>query len=389
MALTDPTFVVSPGSWQRGYQGTPTNSDKPIDAVIAQATPGTTIQLAPGRFRRFGPFNGKHGISINGWDDPYRSVILRDETVGSTDAVILGPGDGKLKLVNVVLEADDRAGFKTTSGVLPGVMLVDCSIHGYGNAFDPAWNDNSKWGVHAYDTADYQESRVSIFSICGEHARYFHNIKGNHTFERGTVAHCGRTALQIVNRANEGAPGVGAVIVQNQVIEDVCLEQGGGGSALTFRGGMPTSDVHLQFNKIRLGCRSLLASTFQNNIAGALLMDSSPESKPGAGDAAWPGGTHSLHMFSEDYEIGTIYPGKGSAIRPAVMVNNVQSFTMESCRVVVHRPPGAYAEALVIGDDVGAVYITGKNTVVGTVTYKGTKYANLEAFEADHPECFG
>jgi hypothetical protein len=386
--LSSPTFIVFPGSFQRGWTGASTNSDKPLDAAIAQSVPGDTIQLVPGRFRRAGPFNGKHGISINGWDDPYPSIITRDETVGSTDAMILGPGDGKFKFVGITFEADDRAALKTTSGVEPGVMLVNCKLHGYGSAFDPGWNDNSKWGIHAYDTADWQESNSLILSIRGEHARYFHGIKGRHHFQGGITAHCGRTAFQFVNRQNEGGEGVGSILIEAHSVEDVCLEQGGGGYGFTFRGGMPTSDIRLRSNKIRLGCRRLLSDTFNQNIAGALLCDSSPESKPGAGDAAWPGGTYSLEMDGEDYEVGTVYPGKGSAIRPVVKVDALQRFTMNDCRIVVHRPDGAYPIALEIGNDVGEVQISGTNEVVGWVVFKGTRYTSWTAFEAAHPECF-
>ena len=44
---------------------------------------------------------------------------------------------------------------------------------------------------------------------------------------------CGRTAFQMVARTGEGADGRGKVVLRNLEIEDVCLEQGGGGSALT------------------------------------------------------------------------------------------------------------------------------------------------------------
>jgi hypothetical protein len=265
-------------------------------------------------------------------------------------------------------------------------------MKGRGSPLDPNWHDDVKWAGHYYFRGAWSEIGTVIESVFQEHANYDHQLAGNLAFSKCVTKWCGRTRIQIVNRMNEaGDPmpvGYGDVLIQDDYVEDVCLEGGGGGSAYTFRGGMPTSTVTLERCKVRLGCNPALAMPFAKNITGSLVMDSSTESKPGAGDMAHPGGTEQLILIEPDFEVGTAFPGVGSARRPNVKVGAVGSFVLHwgaNGRIV--QGAGAHQIALEIANSTQAFRFSGAPSAwSGQVKYKGTTFPSWSAFSGAHPE---
>jgi hypothetical protein len=260
-------------------------------------------------------------------------------------------------------------------------------MYGRGSPHDPTWNDTAKWGVHAYETAGWNEIRVFKWGVYGEHGGYFHNIQGVHNFVGGGAGYLGGCDLFFANRMNEGPIGKGDVNIQDRTVKEVCVGQGG--SAYTFRGGMPHSRVTMRRVKAQLGCDPMLATPFNQNICGVVSMDSADETRPGAGDAAYPGGTDQLYLDECDFEVGTVWPGRTGMIRPVVQVSAVGTFIVANTKIKVKRAPGAYPIAIAIGEAVGNVQFIGQNQIDGWIDYHGTRYTTLDLFRGAHPECFG
>jgi hypothetical protein len=391
----DPDFIVSPTGYKPRGAAFVTNSVDPLGAAIRAGAPWSKHQCTPGRLPRAkGPFNGKVGVHVCGWDvgGTLSTTITRDNDVGSTDAFILGNGDTDFTLEKIVLEADDRAAVKTTTDGTARFALIDCIIKGDGSPHEENWQDCGKWGCHTYRTSKWYEIRCYKYSICGEHGGYHHNIQGDHGFTGGATGMCGGCDLFFANRMNEGPIGVGNITIQDRYTEDVCIGQGG--SALTFRGGMPNSVITINRWKCRLGTKASLAAPFNQNICGAIVTDSADETAPGKGDAAYPGGQKALHLSGSDIEVGTIWPGRTGMIRPIVAIDALSEvFTMASTSIRVKRAAGAYPIALSIRKDVKKVAIEPKgNELVGWVEWHPgqpdeARYTSLDLFLTAHPEC--
>lgn len=304
-----------------------------------------------------------------------RPLLHRDASVGGSNALFLGPGCADTIWDGFDIEVDDTAGVKTATGTKPRHVFKNCRIFGY---FDPttpnAGKDDSKWGLHLYETSGWLLEDCEVFGVYGEHAWYDHNRQGNVTWKRVKIRHCQRTAYQDVSRQNEGKVGIGNVTLEDVDIEDVCLESGGGGSALTFRGGCPTSEIRLTHVKVRLGCNPKLAAPFNQNITGALLVDS--------GQYAYPGGVKHTHLKQCDFEVGTVYPGVNQAKRSNVKVE-VGDLTIEDTRIW----GGTNGIALEITTP-GTVRFIGTNTVQGKILYLGQPYTTLAELQAAHPGLF-
>ncbi len=355
------------------------------------AAPGTAIALDEdiGRLtlKKSARAKGapKVTIGLNG------KTVTREPEVGSSDTLLLKSGVRDLIIQGQGgrMMACSRAAIKTEGpGGARGIWINGPLT------IDGGWdcvNNNkplpNKWLGHHYLTGGWTETGLFYTGCADEHARYFHNIQGNHYFGSNGFAWCGRTALQIVNRMKEVdddmPEGYGDVVVEGEAVEDVCLEQGGGGSAYTFRGGMKDSTITMNRVTVRLGCNKDLHAALRGRATGALLMDSGPESKPGAGDMAWPGGTKALIVKDCDFEVGTVYPGTGSAKRPNVKVGAVGMFTWKDGRIVV--PAGE--TAIEIQKSCEHFLWSGSPEVVGKVSYKGEKFTDWDDFTSAHPEC--
>jgi len=390
--IVNPKWLILPGAYRRNSDGVLFPTADPIGDCIRAAANGDDAQMAPGEFpRQRGSIGGRRGFHLCGWDRRLGlSIIKRDELVGSSDNLLLQDGDREFVIESVNIELDDRAGVKTTNTVGPRNNLLDVMMYGRGSPYDPTWTDSAKWGVHAYQTSGWAEVRVYKWSIYGEHGGYFHNIQGDHGFAEGGVGRLGGCDLFFANRMNEGPPGKGDVTIRDRTIEDVCIGQGG--SALTFRGGMPDSTIRLERVKARLGCKPQLAAPFNQNICGVLSVDSADETAPGKGDAAWPGGTLACYVTDCDFEVGTIYPGRTGMIRPVISIAACCLFEMDGTRLHVNRAPGAYPIALSLSTSVNTVSISRQNDVQGWIEWHpdgpdGARFTSLNDFLDAHPEC--
>jgi len=389
---TAPSFVIDPSGYTKAgsvHKGTTV----PFDDVWRQAVPGDQILVRAGTYKRLQLQKSTRPVGsppVAFIAEP-GVVIDRDVKVGSTDTCLIKSGQGDLYFEGFEFISDDRAGLKTEGpGGAHGVAFKDCSVHGLGSAYDPAWRYDSKWLNHGYMTSKWTEIGTNYYSCWDEHARYLHNIQGNHAFSGGRVKHTGRTALQIVNRMKETATdmpeGKGNVKVYGERVTDVCLGQGGGGSAYTFRGGMKDSVITLEACDVQLGCDPLLAAPFNQNITGCLVVDSGGESKPGAGDMAWPGGTKEVHVKGCSFEVGKVFPGVGGARRPNVRVAECGLFTLTDSAIIQH--PGAHTIALEVWDTCHEFKSIGTNDVRGQIMFKGFLFNSWALFQQAHPEVF-
>lgn len=392
--IPSPTFYVTPTGFA-GANASLHPTHDPIGACILAASPGDSIQLLPGVFPPIkADLSGKKNIHLCGYLGPsgqFLSTITADVAIGSTDSFRLGKGASGFILECLQIQADDRAGLKTVSGVGAQHAIIDCLVYGPGSPHDPLWKANTKWGGHFYDTAGWSEDRVWTWSIFGEHARYFHNIQGNHAFVGGGAAMLGGCDLFFANRQNEGQVGKGDVKIVNRYTEDACIGQGG--AALTFRGGMPTSTVTIDGWTCKLGCKETLTAPFNQNICGAIVVDSGPESHPGAGDAAWPGGTGAVELLNSTIEVGTIYPGRTGMIRPVVDIADVRRLTIKNTFIKVTRPAGSYPIALTIHPNVDKVEIGTNVAISGWVDWHPgapdhQRFTSVDLWRAAMPELF-
>lgn len=328
-------------------------------------------------------------IMLNG------NQVTRDPEVGSSDTILLKSGlrdliiDGGHHLGAPwgTLRACSRSGIKTEGPAgARKVTILNLKVDGGWDAETNVKGLPVKWLSHHYLTGGWAEVNVHYIGCADEHARYLHNIQGNHYYGGGSVKWCGRTSLQVVNRMNEnGTPmpeGYGDVTVEDETCEDVCLEQNGGGTTYTFSGGMKDSTVTMNRVTVRLGCNPALHSTVRNRATGCLMMQSGPESKPGAGDMAWPGGTKALIVTDCDFQTESVYDGTGSAERPCVKVGAVKLFQWNDGRVVVPSHDLAFE----IFPSCETFKWSGSPEVVGKVRYHGTTYATWNDFVIAHPE---
>ena len=357
-----------------------------LTGAIKAAAPGDALLLSPGSYKWISQANGKIFSPALTVAALGKATIQQNPNVGSTDAAIFGPGEGGFVFQDLDFQADDRAGIKTTSGVGPGFTFSRCSVRGQGSPYDLTWTDVSTWGVHAYDTADFHMVDCDISSIFNQQARYLHNLKGDHSFERCQIRWCGRSAIQVVNRQSEGAIGTGNITFLNERAFDTCLEDGGGGSMYTFRGGMPNSKIALIGCYARLGCDPLMAY-HKDQVTGFTVVDS--------GDGAYPGGTKEFGLINCDMEVGTLWGSGNNARRTGHQFSSLGKLIIQNCRLVqgVNASPMLLDISPAGKPPVGKVQIIGQNTLIGKIRYQfglpgGGEYQNAAELQAAHPELF-
>ncbi|MCI0657910.1 MAG: hypothetical protein L0170_12685 [Acidobacteria bacterium] len=296
--------------------------------------------------------------------------------VGGGDSIYVLEADGSVFNKCVIAGSPRAAVMYSTvapSGVHGPLTWLDTEIDG---GFTPIEGQNltpCKWGQLAHLTKNWAYIRGEVRGIGEEHAFYFHNIQGDHLWTGVQIKHCGRTAIQIVNRKYEGSRarpmGVGNVKIVGCRVTDVCLEQGGGGSALTFNGGMPTSNLLIKNTSVSLGNDPALMKAWQPNITGSVVcQNTSSFPSPGANKLTIDGCT---------FVVGTVYPGYGAARRSNVKVNSLNRFEMTGTRI--EQGPDAFDIALEIGPEVGSFWLA-DNTVIGKVKYGGQTFDTYQEF---------
>jgi hypothetical protein len=289
---------------------------------------------------------------------------------------------------------DDTAALKTVStkayhGFWTGpLVLVDCVVDGLWNAATDT-GPTAKWGAHHYDTPNITYRNCVFKNIELEHTDYDH-VHGPQTVkisEGCTFKHAGRTARQRVSRISDGErPGPGAMWDVNSYVEDVCLGSGGGGSAWTYRGGYIDTDIHLINATVRLGCHAGLDPDVAKNITGPLVVDieGGPQSQK-TWDWQSGFGCKSFEMRGWDFEVGKVYPGVGSARRPAIMLSYIPHCIIGPGQGTQH--PGAHPSLAVIKlntmQALGLTVPSGMTgPVVGRWTLDGVDYDTYPLFYA-------
>lgn len=249
--------------------------------------------------------------------------------------------------------------------------FFDCTLDG-GFDFETSSGVKNKWGIlnymmgrSAYAGPGWIWSGGSITGVFKEHANYFHNIQGDILLENLLIRHCGRTAFQMTNRIGEGPRGVGNLTFRNLMVEDVCLQQGGGGSAFSFN-GRHTGRIVLDNVAVRLGSSPDLASPWNNNITGALVVHA------GGGTDDLPNGD--IVVRNCDFQVGPYFTGKGSARRANIQVRECTSFSLLNTRVAqlgtepreaLDISPELVEEKIILDDDC---------KIVGACRWAGVEY---------------
>jgi hypothetical protein len=408
VAAMEPASIVVDPTGYTPVGGQHITSSHAIGDAFAAAPAGSLVRMAPGlygtaagswKWNQGTHVAGEPAVRFRGACDPNdltkRTVIARNP-VGGSSSVGWAKGQGNVEFEDLEIIGSDLSAVSMNDGCLPHFVLRRAAVHGGGDAYDPAWGSDPsvavKWGFMLHQTADWLAEDVDVYSIIQEHAYYPHNIQGDYTLRRGSAKHCGRTAIQFFNRMNEGPEGKGDITIEYHDATDVCIgDMGlGGGTAYTFAGGMPQTDILLKGGKTRLGCDPLLALPFQKGITGAIVCYSSPETGPGKGDMAYPGGQNSLTIVGRDIEIGTVYPGSGSAVRPAIDLTAVNHVTIDGMRLKVTRAAGTHNIGLRVRPDfTGDFRVISDCDVDAMVQWMNDPlYASWAAFKSAHPELF-
>lgn len=237
-----------------------------------------------------------------------------------------------------------------------------------------------EWGLDLED--------VNVSGVYEEHAFYPHNLHAKEwnwnamRLKNFRIRWCGRTASQWHSRVNEGPYGVGKVLLEDGLIEDVCLQSGGGGYALTCA-GRHSGEFRFRGVTVRLGCNPRLAGPRNRNICGAFTVYN------GGGSDNIP--TSDIVIENCDFEFGRYFPGEDSARRPLVKIGNdfsaeepdkvdrkvVERITIKNTRLWGN--PGT-RETLNIASPTSFQLLTldSKNVVHGPCVFAGTKYQTYD-----------
>ena len=377
-------YRVDPTGYTIVATGVRVNDARVLNRLWGAMKAGEVAELDYGAYARMDvrgvatrPLGGPP-ITLRGNVNGPRPIIQRNvPPSGGSNAVFFGPGCGDVIFEHLDIEADDTAGVMTANSPMKNFTFRDCRIYGLFDPVAPSGQlDDSKWGALLWKHENWTFEDCEIAGIRQEHAQYGHNRQGQVTWRRVKARHCQRTAFQDVSRPGEGPIGKGDVLLEDVEAVDVCLEQGGGGSAITCRGGNPSSNWTLRRVRVRLGCDAALKAPYNENITGSVVFDN--------GSGGTYGGTKSVLMDQCDFEVGTVYPGANNAKRSNVRLEVVESVTIRNTRI----KGGTNGIALEIATSVPTVRFEGTNSITGKILYHGTPYATLDDLKAAQPGLF-
>jgi hypothetical protein len=349
---------------------------------------GDVIELEDGDYPRLRLTYGA------AYDDPITTIraknpggarISRNPVPGSD--TLYDEHDSCYALQGVVIQGDDRASYKTENpssrrwgGRHPAYWnqsLIGVTVDGEWDARTGVGFDG-KWGGHTYEVGQTHGEAEAGFHVEGggvtgikrEHAWYHHNVHNDSADElamlyRGHYAKwCGRTAFQLTARNSEGPPGQGHIVLDKFWVEDVCLEDGGGGSAFTLKGNH-SGVIVLKDCHVRLGCKEGLHSSVRENITGAFV---SQQTSSGGNTP-----TEEIIVQDPDFEVGTVYQGSGSAARSLMKVGGVDKFTLRGGRLKldsrIDRPV-----LEILWHQIQELWLDSTTQVEGYCRFDGTKY---------------
>lgn len=387
-------------------------------------TPGDVAEALPG------VYTGTQRMSQPwGPDDPISTIraaipgtaIFVGNPVGGSDTFYI-EWAGHALLSGLVFTQDDRATLKTENPLsarwanqhpsFPDIYIIDCLI-GTGGLDTRSWNAetnagyrNGSWGVHAYDvgTSDlgnalgwiergmcnlqlddrllrwdptwdpdlgFPGAEVWEGGVFREHRGYQHSTRApGRELGYKRIRWNGRTADQNVWRAGESQLSDGLIWLHHLELEDCCLEQGGGGSYLTYKGHAGRIEIHDIV--ARLGMNPALHPSVSDNITGLLVLEYQHQNP--------------VHYCSFDHiraDRGAAFAGKNSARRPMVSIEAVELFEMgPNVRLIDHQDPtgNSPTEVLSIGDpnlgmtNIGPLRLNERAMLNGIVRYGGQRF---------------
>ena len=251
----------------------------------------------------------------------------------------------------------------------------NCEVDGQWNAetnAHPAGVGRSKWAVHTNQVGWSEIEGTPGFSWVGgslrgigwEHLFYHHNPRAK---SKDAIAilisgvemrWAKRTAIQVVSRDYEGPVGRGQIVIEDCTIDDVCIGQGGQGSALTFAGRL---DGHVQVHRVtcRLGSNPNLHPDLRNNITGSFV------SYAGGGSDGIP--TDEITISGCHFETGLVYKGD----RTNVSIANVGKFSL--INTSIHTFQGVKSLEIDV-DTVDEIVLDSRCEVIGPVVFGSKSY---------------
>jgi len=167
---------------------------------------------------------------------------------------------------------------------------------------------------------------------------YEHGVTAPGMLVAGVKArHCGRSFFHLAARAGEvSVPSDGLVHIRDCEVRDVCLEDNGGGSVVDVKGHV--GDILLERFSVYLGCDEGLHPQVAGNITGAVVV-----SENGLGYV------NTLTIRDSWFEVGSVYPGKGSARRPNVVLNACRKLVLDRAHIQQHAGADATALQIFVG----------------------------------------
>ena len=176
-----------------------------------------------------------------------------------------------------------------------------------------------------------------------------------------TFGPAARTAIQFASRESEGPNGCGGILLEDLTIRDVGLEQGGGGSALTFAGN---HDGRVVIRRVDCWLGSGAIQT--DSVTGGFVCYA------GKGSGGRP--TRSITIEDSVFRVGPL-TGRAAARRPNLQIGDVRRFTLRDTKV--YQAAGA-REAIAVQSGVGTLTL-GANDVRGDVRFGGQVWRDVDA----------
>ncbi len=369
------------------FSWTDTPGNNPVEVLWNQgiAVPGDRIAVRNGSYPHLSLDRVQGGATTRILPNNPGMVVWTMNPVGGSDTLEIKRGNDIL-FSNLLIEPDDRAAVMLSNTTVHSRLHFENCKVGLGSGV--GWNAETdsgfrgKWGFLTYYVDDFVFKGGEVKGIGEEHAFYHHNVQAPDansmavSIEDAEFCWLGRTVVQVTARTTEGPKGRGTILVRGCYIEDVCLEQGGGGSALTFKGNH-SGTVIIEDTVVRLGANPNLHPNVSGNITGALVMSRGSNA---------PTGTDALVIRDCDFQVGPVFVGVGSARRPNVNISHCKF--LEITGTTITQSPGA-REALVIGPAVGetdtglpipgSIVLSQSNNITGECVAEGQTHGTYAA----------
>jgi len=301
-------------------------------------------------------------------------VLVQRNSAGGSESLNLTRA-GNHHFFGVDFEADDRAvvmcgyPWKQTPAMASysNLHFYGCEFSRNGYDFKTDTGFRGKWGILGNGLAEFALVDCKISGVFDEHCNYNHNNQGNLYYVACEFGPSKRTGTQQVARKGEGPAGIGDIYIVGCVYTDNCLEDAGGGSAMTFRGGQPTSNVFILGTQVYQGADPSLHPRYQGNITAALVMD--------IGSNSWPGGYASLTIDSCHFQRGPYFLGTGSA-RRASEISEVG--TLSITRTSMWTWVGSSSMLHIKPNSIDEITLDRANDIRGTLEWGGTTFKDAD-----------